>query len=139
MNVAEPEGDSSNLFRQTHNNVEKNKYFNSGVTFLDNSTAYTLQDYMLNRLKNKDRAKGKNSDNMLLNEFILDNYNLFTELDSSWNYMPFLKNSLKIVNPNFFHFVGISGKYFLEYLCKQSTNLQKTLEDLFQQEVKRDK
>ena len=31
---------------------------------------------MINRLDNRNRAKGNNSDNMLLNEFIIENNNL---------------------------------------------------------------
>ena len=55
-----------------------------------------LSTYMLNRLKNKIRSKGKNSDNMLLNEFIIENKNIFQELGAEWNYMPFLENSKNI-------------------------------------------
>ena len=71
---------------------------------------------MLHRLKNKIRSKGKNSDNMLLNEFILENKNIFQELGNEWNYMPFLQNSIKISKPNFFHFVGIVGKQIINKL-----------------------
>ena len=80
MNVREPEGSSSTIFRKVNFLDESHGYYNSGVTFCDNSTAKKLSKYMLNRLKNKIRSRGKNSDNMLLNEFILNNFYFFTTL-----------------------------------------------------------
>ena len=59
---------------------------------------------MIKRLEIKQRAKGKNSDNMLLNEFIIENKEIFNELDCKWNYMPFLENSKKIPKSKFFPF-----------------------------------
>ena len=51
------------------NNLNTNYgYYNSGVTFCDNSTAKKKK--LINRLNNKQRSRGKNSDNMLLNEYI---------------------------------------------------------------------
>ncbi len=116
MNVREPEGSSSTIFRKVNFLDESHGYYNSGVTFCDNSTAKKLSKYMLNRLKNKTRSRGKNSDNMLLNEFILENKNIFNELGCEWNYSPFLPNSKKVLNPNFFHFVGIHGKIIINKL-----------------------
>ena len=116
MNVREPEGNSSSIFRTVNNLDITYPYYNSGVTFCDNVTANLLSDYMLGRLDKKIRSKGKNSDNMLLNEFILENPNLFNEIGCEWNYMPFLPNSTKISQPNFFHFVGIMGKKIINKL-----------------------
>ena len=130
MNVAEPEGKSSKVFRDTHNLKENTKYYNSGVTMLDQSTAFNLQDYMLRRMELKERATGKNTDNMMLNEYILENQNIFTEIEAEWNYMPFLPNSIKTENPNFFHFIGISGKYFLDFIKKNSNDLEDTIKNM---------
>jgi len=116
MNVREPEGNSSKIFREVNNIDNTYGYFNSGVTFCDNPTAKLLSKYMIQRLENGIRAKGKNSDNMLLNEFILNNSNIFQELGCEWNYMPFLPNSKKTKEPNFFHFVGITGKKIINEL-----------------------
>ena len=116
MNVREPEGNSSNIFRNANNIDLSFGYYNSGVLFCDNITAKKLSQYMINRLNKKIKAKGKNSDNMMLNEFILENKNIFNELGSEWNYMPFLPNSSKNHNPNFFHFIGINGKYLINKL-----------------------
>ena len=73
---------------------------------------------MIDRLNNYMRAKGKNTDNMMLNEYILDNSKQFNILDNKWNYMPFLKNSIAINRPNFFHFVGIHGKQLVQLILK---------------------
>lgn len=124
MNAKEPEGNSSKIFRNV-NNLENNAgYYNSGVTFCDNSTANILSRYMINRLENRLISKGKNSDNMLLNEFILENKNLFNEIGIEWNYTPFLPNASKIKNPQFFHFVGIPGKKIINYLQKNKINIE---------------
>ena len=123
MNAREPEGRSSKIFRDVNHLNDNERYFNSGVTFCDNLTAKVLSSYMINRLNNKIRSRGKNSDNMLLNEFIIENKNIFTELDCKWNYMPFLPNSTKTPNPNFFHFVGIHGKKIISQLQNQRISI----------------
>ncbi len=128
MNVKEPEGNSSKIFREVNNLNNDIKYFNSGVTLCDCNTANMLSTYMLNRLRNKIRSKGKNSDNMLLNEFIIENKNIIQELGSEWNYMPFLPNSEKIDNPNFFHFLGIQGKMIINKLQDRNINILDFLE-----------
>ena len=130
MNVLEPEGNSSKIFREVNKLNNDTKYFNSGVTFCDNKTAKILSTYMLNRLKNKIRSKGKNSDNMLLNEFIIENKNIFQELDNEWNYMPFLQNSKKIPKPNFFHFVGIAGKKIINKLQDNKIDILDFLQEI---------
>ena len=53
MNVMEPEGNSSKIFREVNNLNNDIKYFNSGVTFCDSNTANMLSNYMLHRLKIK--------------------------------------------------------------------------------------
>ena len=49
MNVREPEGNSSKIFRQVNNLNNSYAYYNSGVTFCDKTTAKTLSKYMINR------------------------------------------------------------------------------------------
>ena len=129
-NVREPESNSSKIFREENNLSSSFPYFNSGVTFCDNFTAKKLSEYMLNRLQKNIRAKGKNSDNMLLNEFILQNNKLFSEIGCEWNYMPFLENSTKTNIPNFFHFVGIVGKHIINKLQEKNIRIQSFLSEL---------
>jgi len=129
-NVREPEGNSSKIFRDVNNLDKTFGYFNSGVTFCDKITAKKLSEYMINRLENKNRAKGKNSDNMLLNEFIIENKFFFNELGCEWNYMPFLENSPKIQKQNFFHFVGIPGKEIINALQSKNIDIESFLIDI---------
>ena len=130
MNSREPESNSSKIFREVNNLNTNYGYYNSGVTFCDNSTAKKLSNYMINRLNNNQRSKGKNSDNMLLNEYILSNKKLFKELGSEWNYMPFLPNSPKILKPNFFHFVGIIGKKIINELQRNKISITQFLQEI---------
>lgn len=130
MNAKEPEGNSSKIFRQVNNLSENFGYYNSGVTFCDKSTANLLADYMIKRLNDKNRPKGKNSDNMLLNEFILENLDIFNELGGEWNYMPFLPNAKKIQKPNFFHFVGIIGKEIINKLQQNQISVIEFLNEI---------
>ena len=129
-NAREPEGNSSKIFREVNNLQDSYGYYNSGVTFCDNSTAKKLSNYMIDRLNNKIRAKGKNSDNMLLNEFIIENKEIFTEIGNEWNYMPFLPNSKIIKKPNFFHFVGILGKEIINTLQEKKINIENFLSEI---------
>ena len=129
-NVREPEGNSSKVFREVNNLDSSFPYFNSGVTFCDKLTAKKLSEYMINRLEKNITAKGKNSDNMLLNEFIINNKNIFTEIGCQWNYMPFLENSMKINKPNFFHLVGIMGKEIINRLQDKDINIESFLNQL---------
>ena len=92
--------------------------------------AKILSKYMIDRMVNKERAKGKNSDNMLLNEFIINNRSNFLELGGEWNYMPFLPNSKIIKKPNFFHFVGILGKEIINTLQKKKINIENFLSEI---------
>ena len=85
---------------------------------------------LINRLDKKIRSKGKNSDNMLLNEFILEYPNIFTEIGCEWNYMPFLQNSIKTSDPNFFHFVGIIGKQIINKLQQNRISIINFLEEV---------
>ena len=59
MNVREPEGNSSKIFREVNNLSNDCKYFNSGVTFCDKNTANILSTYMIDRLNKKIRSKEK--------------------------------------------------------------------------------
>ena len=135
MAAPEPEGNSSKIFRQTHNQPLKKNYYNAGVIFANKSLAKHLQDYMQYRLKNKIRALGKNSDNMMLNEYILEHPDNFNILENSWNYMPFLDNSKKILEPNFFHFVGIPGKRLLFNIQKKKKNIGAELEEFIKKNI----
>ena len=132
MNAPEPEGNSSNIFRRFYNQPTTKKYYNSGVTFVDNKTAKNLHKYMLYRMEKKIRAKGKNSDNMMLNEYILENPSVFHELSNKWNYMPFLENSERIKKVNFLHFVGIPGKNFLFKILKSNKNVTNLIEKIIE-------
>ena len=85
---------------------------------------------MIKRLNDKNRPKGKNSDNMLLNEFILENLDIFNELGGEWNYMPFLPNAKKIQKPNFFHFVGIIGKEIINKLQQNQISVIEFLNEI---------
>ena len=67
---------------------------------------------------------------MLLNEFIIENKNIFQELGGEWNYMPFLQNSNKILKPNFFHFVGIKGKKIINELQKNKIDILDFLQEI---------
>ena len=79
---------------------------------------------MILRAKNYKRAQGKNTDNMMLNEYLLEHKDKieFNILDKKWNYMPFLDDSPVKISPNFYHFVGKAGKelihFFLEFKKK---------------------
>jgi len=129
-NVREPEGNSSKIFREVNQLDSTYGYFNSGVTFCNNFTAKKLSSYMIERLDKKDKAKGKNSDNMMLNEFIINNKDIFREVGCEWNYMPFLENSTKINKPNFFHFVGIIGKEIINRLQDKDINIETFLNQI---------
>ena len=134
MAAPEPEGNSSNIFRKFHNQPFNKKYYNAGVIFAEKSSAKLLQDYMQYRLQNKIRALGKNTDNMMLNEYIIEYPNNFNALENVWNYMPFLDNSKKILKPNFFHFVGIPGKRLLLNIQKKTKNIGVALEELIKKD-----
>lgn len=120
----EPENKSSKIFHQANNISSNIPYYNSGVIMCDKENAKKICNYMDYRVANKIHAKGKNTDNMMLNEYLYDykesiNFNL---LDSSWNFMPFLGGSQKKIIPNFYHFVGSGGKevisFYLEFKKK---------------------
>ena len=124
MLVKEPEGKSSKIFKEVNNLKENFPYYNSGVIMCDPTTAKQLCEYMFRRLLNYERAKGKNTDNMMLNEYLLENQIKlnFVDLESKWNYMPFLTNGIKIDNPNFYHFVGKRGKTVINHYLKYCEN-----------------
>ena len=116
MCALEPDGNSSKIFRDSNNLSSDYPYYNSGVIMGDKIALSHLADYMLNRMRNYIKAKGKNTDNMMLNEYLLDHKPIFSKLDNTWNYMPFLPNSVKLDKKNFFHFVGIHGKKLIAYM-----------------------
>lgn len=131
LNIArEPESSSSDLFRKVNDLDSSYGYFNSGVIFSDNPTAKILQHYMINRAIKKITAKGKNTDNMMMNEFIIENPGIFKEIGIEWNYMPFFQNYKKIKKPNFFHFVGIVGKEIINKLQDNKINIEFFLNEL---------
>ena len=118
MAVKEPQSEIRKLFQSTNSLSNDFPYFNSGVIMCDQDNAINLSNYMLRRLSNYQRAKGKNTDNMMLNEYILYNLDklLFHEIECKWNYMPFLIGSKKISNPNFYHFVGYMGSQVISHI-----------------------
>ena len=126
----EDDTNSLKIFREVNHLDDSYNYYNSGVIFCDKQTAKLLSDYMLYRMKNKIIAKGKNTDNMLLNEFILANKEIFNEIGNEWNYMPFSLNYKKIKNPNFFHFVGIVGKEIINKLQDKNIDVEYFLNQL---------
>ena len=119
MNVREPEGNSSKIFREVNNLPPDIPYYNSGVIMADKDNSKKLSEYMINRLLTYKRAKGKNTDNMMLNEYLIENEIEFNELGCEWNYMPFLPNSEKTTKPNFYHFIGGYGKAVIKLLQSQ--------------------
>ncbi|MDB4860177.1 hypothetical protein OAI01_01300 [Alphaproteobacteria bacterium] len=129
-NAREAEANSSKVFREVNHLDNSYNYYNSGVTFCDRSTAKLISNYMLYRMENKIIAKGKNSDNMLLNEFILENKKIFNEMGNEWNYMPFSPSFTKIKKPNFFHFVGMVGKEIINKLQDKNINVEYFLNQL---------
>lgn len=118
MAVKEPYSEITKLFQNTNMLPNDYPYFNSGVIMCEQDNAINLSNYMLKRFSNYQRAKGKNTDNMMLNEYILNTLDikLFHELDDKWNYMPFLPASKKVINPNFYHFVGYLGSQVINYI-----------------------
>lgn len=129
MGVKEPDGNSSKVFRDVNRLESHHPYYNSGVIMTDQLTSAHLADYMLSRLENYIRAKGKNTDNMMLNEYILENQNNFTRLDDKWNYMPFLPNAKIIDKPNFFHFVGVHGKELIKIILDNGFDINDFLKN----------
>lgn len=112
MCVKEPDNKSSNIFRKSNNLIPSYPYFNSGVIMCDNIHASKICDYMIFRVKNGILAKGKNTDNMMLNEYLIEKKNEinFQAINEKWNYMPFISKNIKKIYPNFYHFVGKAGK-----------------------------
>lgn len=129
MNAEEPDGNSSKIFREVNNLPPGQAYYNSGVIMADNQSASHLADYMLDRLLNYKRAKGKNTDNMMLNEYIIENENNFSVLDYKWNYTPFLPNSKIVEKPNFFHFVGVHGSELISLILKNNFEINDFLKN----------
>ena len=124
MNVREPEGNSSKIFREVNNLPPDIPYYNSGVIMADKDNSKKLSEYMINRLLTYKRAKGKNTDNMMLNEYLIENEIEFNELGCEWNYMPFLPNSEKTTKPNFFHFVGTEGKKLITFINTKKIDIE---------------
>lgn len=124
MCAQEPESETSRIFREVNNLPNVTSYYNSGVIMCDRDTSFILSRYMLNRIKNNKKSKGKNTDNMMLNDFILENNEHFSSLDRKWNYMPFLPNGKKRDKPAFYHFVGIQGKKIIEMILKNKFDLE---------------
>lgn len=118
-------GASKELFNKVNNLSQFHPYYNAGVFMLDNPSALQLFEYMINRINNRIKSKGKNSDNMMLNEYFLEKKELINlnTISNKWNYMPFLPNSTKLSDINFFHFVGIVGKILINFMIQHSINI----------------
>jgi hypothetical protein len=124
MCCTEPKSKSSNLFIENNQLPDNYLYYNSGMIMSDNKNSKLICEYMISRVRKYIRAKGKNTDNMMLNEYLYEHKDKidFNLLDKKWNYMPFLDNNPKKILPNFYHFVGKGGKelisFFLEFKKK---------------------
>ena len=129
---------SRNIFIQENGLVKNHEYINSGVIFSDRHAARTICSYMIDRAKNKRHAKGKNTDNMMFNEFVLEYPGLFSVADEKWNYMPMLPGSTKGLDANFMHLIGIPGKKLLEQLVLTRMPLKPLLEKITIGEIKLD-
>jgi len=118
------------LFSQLNNLPENTPYFNSGFFIADRDSAKALGDYMIFRARNHIKAKGKSTDNMMFNEYLIHEHPLFNALSEKWNYMPMLPGSTKGLRANFLHLVGIDGKRFLGQLLKTGSPLKDLLENI---------
>jgi len=130
MATAEPGNtNSKNMFVQLNNLNPSTHYINSGMFMADKDSAKQLGDYMIYRAKNYLRAKGKSTDNMMFNEYIISDLNpTFSELGEKWNYMPMLPGSTVGLSANFMHLVGIDGKAFLTQLNEINAPMTELLE-----------
>ena len=97
---------------------------------VDTETSHDLQEYMLSRMRNLERARGKNTDNMMLNEYILKYPDKLFPLTSEWNYMPMLPDAPHLSKANFLHAVGINGKHVLTELVNQGLDFEILLQQL---------
>ena len=139
MAVREPGNtNSQKMFTSLNNLPSDSAYYNSGLFMADQDAAKKLGDYMIHRAKNYIRAKGKSTDNMMFNEYILEENPVFSELNEEWNYMPMLKGASKGLCANFMHLVGIDGKNFLSQLIKTGHPLHVLLEKITTGEIKVD-
>ena len=125
MCALESGGVSKNLFQKVNNLPSSYPYFNAGVFMLDEPSAVNLKEYMMYRINNRIKAKGKNTDNMMLNEYFLEKKEFInlSILDNKWNYMPTLPNNIKLNSINFFHFVGIVGKILINFMIQHNIKI----------------
>jgi len=131
MAVAEPGfTNSRNIFINLNHLPGDTDYFNSGIFMADQKTGKILSQYMIERAINKIQSKGKNTDNMMFNEFLLEKKVAFTPLTESWNYMPVLSGSTPGLNSNFMHLVGIPGKNLLTQIINKKLPIRETLENI---------
>jgi len=130
--------DSQKLFTILNNLDRETSYYNSGVIMADKFSAQEICDYMVYRAKNHIKAKGKNTDNMMFNEYLLERKPHFLELTEHWNYMPMLNGSTKSLNSNFMHLVGVHGKEFLKKLSLVNMPMANLLENIANGKIKVD-
>jgi len=139
MAVREPGNTNSQKMFTSFNKLPLDAaYFNSGMFMANQDAAKKLGEYMIHRATNYIRAKGKSTDNMMFNEYILEENPVFSELNEEWNYMPMLKGASKGLCANFMHLVGIDGKNFLSQLIKLGHPLDILLEKITSGEIKVD-
>jgi len=137
MACAEPgKTNSQEIFSSINNLPEHTPYYNSGMFMAEKEAAKLLGDYMIHRAKNYIRAKGKNTDNMMFNEYIFNEKIIFNRLDEKWNYMPMLEGALEGVKANFLHLVGIEGKRLLDHLKAINCPMNELLEMVIAGETK---
>lgn len=130
--VAEPkECETQSLYRDYYSLDENYRYINSGFFICNKEAAQKISSYMIKRIRFKKKGKPKNTDNGLLNEFLLENKNFkFKLLDKKWNYFPQI-NQQKKIKLNCIHFVGIDGSQYLSKLLNNNINLNELLEQKF--------
>ena len=127
--VYEPGYTNSRRIFVSENGLDVNReYANSGMIMADRDSAGHLSEYMVDRARRRDRAKGKNTDNMMFNEYILANQERFRALPEQWNYMPMLAGSSLGLRSNFMHLVGTAGKKLLDQLVTTGRPIDELLE-----------
>ena len=137
MAAYEPgETNSRKIFINVNNLSPTTGYLNSGVSMFDSDTSILISEYMIQRAKRRICANGKNTDNMMFNEFILENPSLLNLLNEKWNYMPMLPGASVGLKANFLHLVGIDGKNFANQLAATKIPLDLLIEKVTVGEIK---
>jgi len=131
MACKEPDGTSSHqLFCDVNQLPLSTPYYNSGVIMADKKSAKELGKYMIYRARNHIHAKGKSTDNMMFNEYLIEKRPKFTALGEEWNYMPVVTGATLGLKSNFMHLVGNVGKEIIDHFIISGNEINQTLDDL---------